>query len=178
MRSRKDYIITKDEVHGYANHWLSSALRLEYEGTKPQIGDHKQTLPVAKVAPPPSSPGEEEEPPPVRVTPEVVEPIPIQQYKECPFCGEQVLANAKKCKHCGAHDLGVPTADSDQRTAAAGDGRSRVRHEVAGTGRHSLVLLGGLRGDTAGRIVPRLVHRRNRGHPQETRELRVRRARA
>jgi len=34
MRSRPDYIVTKDEVHGYANYWLSSALRLEYEGTK------------------------------------------------------------------------------------------------------------------------------------------------
>ena len=33
MRSQ-DYIITKDEVHGYANHWLSGALRLEYEGYK------------------------------------------------------------------------------------------------------------------------------------------------
>jgi putative transposase len=33
MRSQ-DYIITKDEVHGYANHWLSSALRLKYEGYK------------------------------------------------------------------------------------------------------------------------------------------------
>jgi putative transposase len=34
MRSRGDYIVTKDEVHGYANHWLSSALRLEYAGTR------------------------------------------------------------------------------------------------------------------------------------------------
>ena len=34
MRSRKNYILTKDEVHGYANHWLESALRLEYQGTK------------------------------------------------------------------------------------------------------------------------------------------------
>lgn len=34
MRSRHDYIVTKDEVHGYANHWLGSALKLEYEGTK------------------------------------------------------------------------------------------------------------------------------------------------
>jgi putative transposase len=34
MRSRGNFIVTKDEVHGYANHWLSSALRLEYEGTK------------------------------------------------------------------------------------------------------------------------------------------------
>ena len=35
MRSRKnEYIITKDEVHGYANGWLGTALRLEYEGRK------------------------------------------------------------------------------------------------------------------------------------------------
>ena len=34
MRSRKQYIVTKEEVHGYANQCLSSALRLEYEGTK------------------------------------------------------------------------------------------------------------------------------------------------
>lgn len=34
MRSRQDYIITKSEVHGYADHWVSQALRLEYEGTK------------------------------------------------------------------------------------------------------------------------------------------------
>ena len=33
MRSQK-YIVTKDEVHGYANSWLASALRLEYEGRK------------------------------------------------------------------------------------------------------------------------------------------------
>ena len=34
MRSRRDYIVTKDEVYGYANQWLSCALRLEYEGTR------------------------------------------------------------------------------------------------------------------------------------------------
>jgi len=34
MRSRGDYIVTKDEVHGYANHWLATALRLEYEGRR------------------------------------------------------------------------------------------------------------------------------------------------
>lgn len=33
MRSR-EYIVTKEEVHGYANFWLTSALRLEYEGRK------------------------------------------------------------------------------------------------------------------------------------------------
>jgi putative transposase len=34
MRPRGDYIVTKDEVHGYANQWLGAALKLEYEGTK------------------------------------------------------------------------------------------------------------------------------------------------
>jgi hypothetical protein len=34
MRSPADYIVTKAEVHGYANHWLEKSLRLEYEGTK------------------------------------------------------------------------------------------------------------------------------------------------
>jgi hypothetical protein len=34
MRSRRDYIVTKDEVYGYANEWLTSALRLEYEGAQ------------------------------------------------------------------------------------------------------------------------------------------------
>lgn len=34
MRSRPDYIVTKDAVYSYANQWLSAALRLEYQGTK------------------------------------------------------------------------------------------------------------------------------------------------
>ena len=34
MRSQKDYIVTKDEVYGEANHWLAKALRLEYQGRK------------------------------------------------------------------------------------------------------------------------------------------------
>ena len=34
MRSRKDYIITKDEVYGYSEDWLSTALRLDYQGRK------------------------------------------------------------------------------------------------------------------------------------------------
>ncbi len=34
MRSRKQYIITKDEVHAYAESWLGVALQLEYEGYK------------------------------------------------------------------------------------------------------------------------------------------------
>ena len=47
MRSRKDYIITKEEVHGYANHWLGSALQLEYEGTKCSAGTLIEILLIA-----------------------------------------------------------------------------------------------------------------------------------
>jgi len=34
MRSQADYIITKTEAHGYAEDWLGTALRLEYQGYK------------------------------------------------------------------------------------------------------------------------------------------------
>lgn len=34
MRSRREFIITKDEVYGYANSWLNAGLKLEYQGTK------------------------------------------------------------------------------------------------------------------------------------------------
>ena len=47
MRSRQDYIIRKDEVHGYADHWLSSALKLEYEGTKCTTSTLMQILLIA-----------------------------------------------------------------------------------------------------------------------------------
>ncbi len=47
MRSRDQQLITKDEVHGYANDWLSSALKLEYEGTKCTGGTLLQVLLIA-----------------------------------------------------------------------------------------------------------------------------------
>lgn len=47
MRSHSQYIITKEEVHGYANHWLSSALKLEYEGRKCTASTVLQVLLIA-----------------------------------------------------------------------------------------------------------------------------------
>jgi hypothetical protein len=47
MRSRRDYVVTKDEVYGYANEWLGSALRLEYEGTKCTASTLLQVLLIA-----------------------------------------------------------------------------------------------------------------------------------
>ena len=47
MRSREQYIITKDEVHGYANYWLKKSLRLEYEGTKCTASTLFQVLLIA-----------------------------------------------------------------------------------------------------------------------------------
>jgi len=34
MRSRTNYIITKEEIYRYSENWLSTALRLDYEGRK------------------------------------------------------------------------------------------------------------------------------------------------
>lgn len=47
MRSRRDYIVTKDEVHGYARFWLESALHLEYAGTKCTASTLYQILLIA-----------------------------------------------------------------------------------------------------------------------------------
>ena len=47
MRSRRDYIVTKDEVYSYANDWLSAALRLEYEGSKCTASTLFQVLLIA-----------------------------------------------------------------------------------------------------------------------------------
>jgi len=47
MRSPRGYIVTKDEVFGYANHWLAAALRLEYEGRKCTASTLLQVLLIA-----------------------------------------------------------------------------------------------------------------------------------
>ena len=47
MRSQTDYIVTKDEVHRYANDWLSLALKLEYKGTKCTASTLIQVLLIA-----------------------------------------------------------------------------------------------------------------------------------
>lgn len=47
MRSQRDYIVTKEDVHGYANHWLSSSLKLEYEGTRCTASTLFQVLLIA-----------------------------------------------------------------------------------------------------------------------------------
>lgn len=39
--------------------------------------------------------------PPVAAVLEVLPSCRAADYKNCPFCGEKVLATAKKCKHCG-----------------------------------------------------------------------------
>jgi len=47
MRSRTDEIVTKDQVYGDANHWLGTALKLEYDGTKCTAGTFIQILLIA-----------------------------------------------------------------------------------------------------------------------------------
>lgn len=40
----------------------------------------------------------------------------MTETKTCPFCAEEVLAAAKKCKHCGG-DLNQQQADRSQMAA-------------------------------------------------------------
>lgn len=51
---------------------------------------------------------------------EAAEPEPAKAVEDCPYCGEEVLAGAKKCKHCGEALDAPPPADE-------GEGRGRKR---------------------------------------------------
>jgi predicted RNA-binding Zn-ribbon protein involved in translation (DUF1610 family) len=72
--------------------------------------------PPAKVAPPP--PAIVQPALPVQAVPEVLASRRAVDYKDCPFCGEEVLAAAKKCKHCGETlDVALRSAEEARRIA-------------------------------------------------------------
>jgi hypothetical protein len=86
-----------------------------------------------------------EAPPVLAVAPEYAPPAPVSgggmapsgagEYKECPFCGEQVRANAKKCKHCGETiDVALRAAEEARRTAEKQHGRNPMVFMNAGGG--------------------------------------------
>ena len=73
------------------------------------------TLPAKMV---PSLPAVIKPPPPVEVVGYVIPSRPAVDYKDCPFCEEQVIATAKKCKHCGETlDVAMRSADEAKRMA-------------------------------------------------------------
>ena len=80
----------------------------------------------AASAPLPASLPEVAAPPPALVqaallaedVPEVLPSRRAVDYKDCPFCGEEVLATAKKCKHCGETlDVALRSAHEAMRIA-------------------------------------------------------------
>jgi predicted RNA-binding Zn-ribbon protein involved in translation (DUF1610 family) len=57
-------------------------------------------------------------PPPVVYVPPPQPVRPPADTKDCPFCGEEVLAVAKKCKHCGETiDVTLRAAEEARRAA-------------------------------------------------------------
>lgn len=52
-------------------------------------------------------------------------------YKECPFCGEDVRAKARVCKHCGETlDVALRAAEEAKRDSRRGRDRVNVRRTV------------------------------------------------
>ena len=49
MRAQQKYIITKDEVYGYADSWLEKPLKFQYRGTKCNVDTLLRVLLLAAV---------------------------------------------------------------------------------------------------------------------------------
>jgi len=86
--------------------------------------------PLTNVAPPP--PAVVQSRPPVAAIQEVLPSRQAVDYKDCPFCGEEVLTTALKCKHCGE------TLDPALRTAE--EPRSRRRPSAAAAVSNTIIV--------------------------------------
>ena len=59
-------------------------------------------------------------------------PSALRATKDCPFCGEEILVQAKKCKHCGEFlevpDVSTPIDEAPQGESEVWSGRPSVFH--------------------------------------------------
>ena len=63
-------------------------------------------------------------PAPAQPAPPPPMPAGGQQYKLCPFCAEQILAAASKCRHCGEFLGGGPVAPAGMAGGTGAPGRA------------------------------------------------------
>jgi predicted RNA-binding Zn-ribbon protein involved in translation (DUF1610 family) len=98
--------------------------------------------PLAKAPPPP--PAVIQPALPVAAVPEILPSRQPVHYKDCPFCGEEVLATAKKCKHCGETlDVALRSAEEARRVAEHSSRGGGAAPAAAST---TVVVQGGGRG--------------------------------
>jgi predicted RNA-binding Zn-ribbon protein involved in translation (DUF1610 family) len=129
-----------------------ASLVVPLTGTSTADSEHV-AAPLTNVAPPP--PAVVQSRPPVAAIQEVLPSRQAVDYKDCPFCGEEVLTTALKCKHCGETlDPALRTAEEARRLAehssrSGGAASAAASTTVAST---TVVVQGG------GREFPHFLH--------------------
>jgi len=98
-------MITQRKLNSSTKVWKNGMATWEQASLLPELSGYFQQ------APPPSDPSNDT----YKLT---TEPI---QMKDCPYCGEEILAKAKKCKHCEELLYGRQSKKTGNRRPKTGD---------------------------------------------------------